>query len=254
MEISFDVMILLFGASFVASCIDAIAGGGGLITLPALLASGLPPTIALGTNKLQATGGAFASSFYFIHKKKVNLKEFRLPITLTFCGGAIGSILIQILPNNFLNIAIAVLIFIIGVYFLLAPKFSEVDKVARISITTFAFCIAFTLGFYDGFLGPGTGSFLTLAFLVLLGFNLSKSVAHAKVLNFTSNFASLIFFILGGVVYWKVGLIMMLGSFLGGNIGARMVVSKGSTLIRPLIVIMSFSMMAKMLIDKGYFL
>lgn len=253
MELGFDVLALLFGAALVAGFIDAIAGGGGLITIPALLSAGLPPAMALGTNKLQACGGSFSASLYFVRKKAVDLKRIWLLILLTFIGAALGTTVVQMIDINFLRIALPFLVMIIGLYFLFSPTISDEDQKQRISYPLFAFTAALGIGFYDGLFGPATGSFLTLAFVLLLGFNLTKGVAHAKVLNFTSNFASLIFFLLGGAVIWKIGLIMLVGQFIGGTLGARMVVTKGKRIIRPLIVTMSCLMAIKMLWDQGYF-
>ena len=253
MEFGLEIFALLFVAAFIAGFIDAIAGGGGLITIPALLSVGISPAIALGTNKLQACGGSFSASLYFIRRKAVNLREIWLLILLTFIGASLGTIFVQLIDVNALKAALPFFVLVIGIYFLFSPSLGEEDRKQRISYPLFAFTAAAGIGFYDGMFGPATGSFLTLAFVLLLGFNLSKSVAHAKVLNFTSNFASLIFFMLGGAILWKVGFVMMIGQFIGGNLGARMVVTKGKQIIRPLIVGMSFIMVAKMLWDQGYF-
>lgn len=252
MELSADILALLFSAALVAGFIDAIAGGGGLITIPALLSAGIPPAMALGTNKLQACGGSFSASLYFVRRKAVNLREVKLLILLTFIGASIGTVLVQMLDVNALKTLLPFLVLVIGIYFLFSPSLGEEDRKQRISYPLFGFTAAFGVGFYDGLFGPATGSFFTLAFVLLLGFNLTKGVAHAKVLNFTSNLASLIFFILGGAVLWKVGLIMLVGQFIGGNLGARMVVTRGKKIIRPLIVTMSFLLVAKMMWEQGY--
>ncbi|WGE89828.1 TSUP family transporter [Actinobacillus arthritidis] len=251
MELSFDVLAMLFGIATVAGFIDAIAGGGGLLTIPALLSAGIPPTMALGTNKLQACGGSFSASLYFIRQKAVNLRQISLLILLTFIGAACGTIFIQMIDVNSLKMLLPFLVLIIGIYFLFSPNVGDEDRKQRISFPLFAFSAA-GIGFYDGMFGPATGSFFTLAFILLLGFNLPKAVAHAKVLNFTSNFAALIFFILGGAVLWKIGFIMMIGQFIGGTLGARMVVTKGKKLIRPMLVTMSFLMVVKMLYEQGF--
>ncbi|MFA9499601.1 TSUP family transporter [Mannheimia sp. E30BD] len=253
MELGIDVLAILFLVATVAGFIDAIAGGGGLLTIPALMAAGLPPAMALGTNKLQACGGSFSSSFYFIRQKAVNLKQIWLLILCTFIGSAAGTIFVQNIDVEFLKTLLPFLILIIGIYFLVSPSVGDEDRKQRISFTTFAFTASVALGFYDGMFGPATGSFITLAFILLLGFNLPKAVAHAKVINFTSNFASLIFFTIGGAVVWKVGLIMMVGQFIGGTLGAKMVMTKGKKLIRPMLVTMSFIMVAKMLYEQGIF-
>ena len=253
MEFSVEIIGLLFFVALVAGFIDAIAGGGGLITIPALLMTGMPPALALGTNKLQACGGSFSASLYFIRQGAVNVRAVWLLLVMTFIGATLGTILIQQVDASIVKKILPFLIFAIGVYFLLTPKLGDEDRQQRLSYVMFAFTAGFGIGFYDGFFGPGTGSFLSLACVTLLGFNLAKATAHAKVLNFTSNIASLIFFLIGGQIMWSVGLAMLAGQFIGANLGAKMVLSKGKTLIRPMVVVMSFIMTAKMAYDQGWF-
>lgn len=252
MEISVESLAILFSVALVAGFIDAIAGGGGLITIPALLMTGMSPALALGTNKLQACGGSFSASLYFIRKRAVNLSEVWLLIVLTFIGSAIGTLLIQQVDSSIIRKVLPFLMLAIGLYFLFTPKLGEEDRQQRFSFVGFSFTAAALIGFYDGFFGPGTGSLFSLAFVTLLGFNLAKATAHAKVLNFTSNIASLMLFLIGGQVLWSVGLAMMAGQIIGGNLGAKMVLTKGKSLIRPMVVIMSFIMTAKMVYDQGW--
>ncbi len=253
MELTLEVLLLLFVIATLAGFIDAIAGGGGLITIPALLAVGMPPTMALGTNKLQSCGGSFSASWYFIRRKAVNLREIMELILFTFVGAVLGTLLVQQMDTGFLKKILPFLIFAIGIYFLLTPKLGESDKKQRVSYWRFALTAGLGIGFYDGFFGPGTGSFLSLAFVLLLGFNLAKATAHAKVLNFTSNIASLIFFVIGGQVIWSVGFTMLVGQFLGARLGARMVLTKGQKLIRPMVVVVAFIMATKLAFDYGWF-
>ncbi|MBV7387294.1 TSUP family transporter [Pasteurellaceae bacterium TAE3-ERU1] len=253
MDLGFDVIALLFVLACISGFIDAIAGGGGLITIPALLATGMSPAMALGTNKLQACGGSFSASWYFIRQKAVNVRTVWFLIVCTFIGSALGTVLVQQIDAGFLKKILPFLILAIGLYFLLSPKLGAVDKQHRVSLSVFALTAGFGVGFYDGFFGPGTGSFFSLAFVALLGYNLAKATAHAKVLNFTSNAASLLFFILGGHVVWGIGFLMMLGQFLGARMGAKMVLTKGQKLIRPMVVLMSLIMTVKLAMDNGWF-
>ncbi|HIF5500812.1 TPA: TSUP family transporter [Pasteurella multocida] len=253
MEIGINVFVLLFAVALVAGFIDAIAGGGGLITIPALLMTGMPPALALGTNKLQACGGSFSASLYFLRQRAVNLVEVWLILLMTFIGASLGTVLIQLVDSAIIKKVLPFLILAIGLYFLFSPTLGNEDRQKRISYLGFAFSAGLGIGFYDGFFGPGTGSLLSLAFVMLLGFNLTKATAHAKVLNFTSNVASLIFFLIGGQIMWSVGFAMMAGQFIGANLGAKMVLSKGKTLIRPMVVVMSFIMTIKMAYDQGWF-
>ncbi len=253
MEFSIDILAILFAVAFLAAFIDAIAGGGGLITIPALLMIGMPPAMALGTNKLQAFGGALSASLYFLRQRAVKLSEFFIILFLVFLGSIIGAVLIQLIDASMIKKGLPFLILAIGLYFLLTPKLGENDRKQRLSYAAFAFSAGLLLGFYDGFFGPGTGSLMNLACVTLLGFNLTKATAHAKVMNLTSNIAALIFFLLGGQINWTVGLVMMTGSVIGANFGAKMVMSKGKQLIRPMVVIMSFIMTLKMAYDQGWF-
>lgn len=253
MDIGLDIYAILFLLAGIAGFIDAIAGGGGLITIPALLAAGLPPAAALATNKLQASGGSFSASLYFVRKKAVDLRTVWKMIIGTFSGAMVGTIAVQLIDASIVKSLLPILVLVVGLYFLFSPKLGEKDCHQRLSFTAFALAAAFPIGFYDGFFGPGTGSFLCVAFVTLLGFNLAKATAHAKILNFTSNFTSLVFFILGGEVYWTLGFVMMIGGFLGARLGAKMVLTKGQKLIRPMVVIMAFIMTAKMMYDYGWF-
>ncbi|ASJ96351.1 MULTISPECIES: TSUP family transporter [Shewanella] len=252
LELSYEILALLFAVAALAGFIDAIAGGGGLITIPALMWAGLPPTAALATNKLQACGGSFFASFYFVRKGMVNLGQMKLAIACAFVGSALGTIAVQLIDTSVLKLLLPFLILAIGSYFLFSKKISEEDKQQVLTPTVFGFTAALGVGFYDGFFGPGTGSFFALAFVSLAGYGLAKATAHAKVLNFSTNIASLIFFALGGKVLWLLGGIMLLGQAIGATLGSRMVLTKGSKIIRPLVVTMSIAMSAKLLMEQYF--
>jgi len=241
---------VLFLVALLAGFIDSIAGGGGLLTVPALLAAGLSPAQALATNKLQSVGGSFSASLYFIRRKAVDLREQKLNIALTFIGSLAGALLVQHVQGDILRQLLPLLVIAIGLYFLLMPRIGEEDRHRRLHGLPFALVAGGCVGFYDGFFGPGAGSFYALAFVTLCGYNLAKSTAHAKVLNFTSNLGGLLLFMLGGQVVWGVGVVMLVGQVCGARLGARMVLTKGQTLIRPMIVIVSAVMSVKLLYDS----
>jgi uncharacterized protein len=249
MEFSLDIFSILFLIAFIAGLVDSIAGGGGLLTIPALLYVGLPPVSALATNKLQGTFGSFTAATYFIRKKMVDLKEMKLMIFLTFIGAILGGFTLLQIDASDLKKVIPLLLVCIGLYFLFSPKIGAIDKEKRISIILFSFIFAFVIGFYDGFLGPGTGSFFAIAFIAFLGFNLTKATAYSKVLNFVSNISSLIFFIFLGKINWTIGLCMATGQVLGALVGAKLVVKNGQKLIRPIIVVISFAMSIKLFLS-----
>ena len=244
---SLDWAALLFLVGLTAGFVDSIAGGGGLITVPALLAVGLNPAQALATNKLQSSGGAFSASYYFVRKGVVKLKDLPLAIALTFIGSAVGTTLIQMIDASVLEHIIPFLMIAIAGYFLLSPRVGDKDRKQSFSMGLFAATAGMGIGFYDGFFGPGTGSFFAIAFVSLMGFSLTRATAHTKVLNCTSNLASLLFFILGGAVVWKVGLVMIMGQLIGARLGSTIVMSRGQQIIRPMIVIISLIMTGKLL-------
>lgn len=244
------VVVALFFVAVAAAFIDSIAGGGGLLTVPALLAAGLSPAQTLATNKLQSVGGSFSATLYFIRRKAIDIAQQWPNILMTFCGAMLGSLLIQHLRADLLRQILPLFLIAIGLWFLLMPKLGESDRAARLSGFAYALVGGGCVGFYDGFFGPGAGSFYALAFVVLAGFNLAKATAHAKLLNFTSNLTSLLFFMFGGKVVWGLGLVMLLGAFCGARLGARLVLSRGQQLIRPMVVTVSMIMSLKLLWDS----
>jgi len=249
LSLTYELMALLFAVGLLAGCIDAIAGGGGMITLPVLLFVGLSPAQALATNKLQGSFGSFSASLYFVRRGLVDLRRIGMMVLCTFVGAALGAVLVQQIDPSFLTAVIPVLLILIALYFWFSPRMGEDDVQQRMGPLSFALSVGFGVGFYDGFFGPGTGSFFAIAFVSLLGFGLTKATAHTMVLNFTSNIASLLFFILGGQVVWTFGLVMAGGQLLGGRLGASLVVLKGSALIRPLIVCICIAMSLKLLLN-----
>ena len=250
MEITFEILALLTLVATAAGFIDAMAGGGGLITLPALLAAGVPPTQALATNKLQSSFGSFSASWYFVRNGIVSLKEMRLAIFCTFIGSAIGAEAVQFIDASVLTSLIPVLLISISLYFLLAPSTKAEQSESKLSEAAFALCIGGGVGFYDGFFGPGTGSIFTVCFVAIAQYSLVEATARTKVLNFTSNIAALSFFILAGLPIWELGLVMAVGGFIGAQLGARVVVTKGQRWIRPLVITMSMLMAMKLLWEQ----
>ena len=155
----------------------------------------------------------------------------------------------QRIDPEFLTRVMPLLLIATAFYFWFGPSLRGQEQRQRIGYALFALLIGFSVGFYDGFFGPGAGTFFTLGCVVLLGLNLVQATAHTKVLNFTSNFASLLFFALAGQVVWSLGLIMATGQLIGGRLGARLVHRKGTRLVRPAVVIVSLLISVKLLVD-----
>jgi hypothetical protein len=246
-----ETAVILMGVSLAAGFIDAIAGGGGLLTIPALLAAGLPTTSALATNKLQSAFGSFSASLNFIRKGYVSFKEIWPAIAFTFMGAALGAILVQSLDPGFLRSLVPFLLIASAGYFVFSPRASDIEGHRRIGYPLFGATAGTVIGFYDGFFGPGAGSFFAIAYVTLLGFPITKATAHTKVLNFTSNITSLIFFIAGGHVVWTLGLIMAAGQFVGGRLGSEVVIGRGGAVIKPVLVTVCLVMTAKLLLDQS---
>ncbi|PZT48994.1 hypothetical protein B6S12_01490 [Helicobacter valdiviensis] len=249
LNLSYDIIGLLFLAAFVAGFVDAIAGGGGMITIPALLLAGIPPLQALATNKLQSSFGSFSATLHFYKKGYINLKSCLPFALLVFIASGIGTISIQFVDTSFLRKFLPLLICAFGIYFLFSPKITEEDRATNIH-KGFLMLALGGIGFYDGFFGPGTGSFLMIALIVLGGFGLTQALGNAKLYNFSTNLASLLIFTLGGNILWGIGLLMALGQFLGANLGSRLAIKYGIKIIKPLIVCISFIMVAKLIYNE----
>lgn len=239
----------LFGVSLVAGCVDAIAGGGGLLTVPALFAAGLPPAMVLGTNKVQGTAGSLSASIHFARAGAVDFRRFWPAFAAALVGGAIGAYAVHLVDPSVLRRVIPWMLIAIALYMLLARRAGEVERRSRVGLAVFALAVALPLGAYDGFFGPGVGTFYALACVSLLGLTLPAATAHSKVLNVASNIASLVFFVLAGKVLWAPGLAMACGQFLGAQVGARLVIRGGARLVRVLLVVMSILLAAKLIHD-----
>ncbi len=247
MEIQFslEIILILVAVAGLSGFIDAIAGGGGLLTTPALLLTNMPPVSALATNKLQACSGSFSASITMIKKGVVNPKDIKLAIATTFLGSAMGTIAVHLSPSDLLSKLIPFLIAGIGIYTLFAPNLGEVKAEPRISENLWQKLVTPLIGMYDGYVGPGTGMFFALGNVALRGKEIVQATGIAKILNFSTNFASLIVFILGGHIVWKVGLAMIIGQSVGAYFGSHMVIKGGSKFIRPVIVVMCLAMLIK---------
>ncbi len=252
--LALDTLGMLFGVGLLAGFVDAIAGGGGLLTLPALLWAGLSPAESLATNKVQSSFGSFSAALKFTRGGEVKPREMASMIACTFAGSALGAIIVQMLDPGFLRNVIPVLLIGIAVWLMVTPKAGEIDAHQRIGERAFALLAGTGIGFYDGFFGPGTGTFFAIAFVSLLGFNLRKATAHTKVLNFTSNIAALLFFLMGGHIVWVAGLLMGVGQSLGAQLGAQMVIRNGAAIVRPMLVVASLAITAKLVWtdEQGY--
>ncbi|WFF39103.1 TSUP family transporter [Moraxella nasibovis] len=245
MEITFQLLGILFFVAVLAGFVDAAAGGGGLLTVPALLLTGMNPVAALATNKLQGSAGSLSASLTMIKKGIAHPKTIKTALILAFIGSAVGTILVQLSPPEFLKIAIPFVVGAMGLYTLFSPNLGQYQKPPKISDKAWQNGVVPAIGFYDGYFGPGAGTFFSLSGVVGRGQDLVKATGNAKLLNFATNIASLIFFIIGGQVVWAIGAVMIVGQVIGAYLGSNMVIKGGAKFIRPVIVLMCFAMVVR---------
>lgn len=247
-DITLAALLLLFCAAVFAGWVDAIGGGGGLIAVPALMSVGMTPLQALATNKLQAVFGSGTAAWQYSRQGLVRPSELKLAIILTFVGAALGTWSVQQLDSDVLTQVVPVLLIAFAVYFWFSPDLGAMPSRQLVTYPVFALLMGGGIGFYDGFFGPGTGTFFVMAFMLLYGQTLMAATGQSKVLNFTSNIAALCMFAWAGQVVWLVGLVMALGQVIGSYIGARMVLRQGARLIRPILVVVSVLVSLKLLL------
>lgn len=241
-------LALLVLAAFVAGFVDSIAGGGGLITLPALLLAGIPPVQAVATNKLQSTFGSAMASYRFWKSGLIDTAALMPSVAAAFIGAGFGALMLNWIDARVLARIMPFLLIAVALYFAFGPKASEHEQKARLSKQAFALGIAAPIGFYDGLFGPGTGSFFAIGFVTLAGLPLLKATANTKLLNFASNAGSLLVFIAAGQVIWTIGLAMAVGQTAGAQAGASAAITHGSKLIRPLIVVVCCALAVRLLL------
>lgn len=241
-----EILFLLVGG-FAAGFIDSIAGGGGLISIPVLIFSGLPPQAALGTNKFQGSFGLLASAHQFVKHGTVRPRETIPGIIATLIGAVLGAWAVQQLDAGFVNHLIPFLLLLVLVYMLIFRDLGFRDQRARMDQTLFFVLFGLALGFYDGFFGPGTGSFWTMAIMVLLGFNMTRACGHTRIMNFVSTFVALFVFAAGGNIDYAAGLLMGAGGIAGARIGSGLAIDRGARFIRPVfaaVVLLTFLRLA----------
>ncbi|MFI5337536.1 MAG: TSUP family transporter [Opitutales bacterium] len=244
---SFQTYLLLLVAGLVAGTVDAIAGGGGLIIIPTLLGIGLPAPLALGTNKLGAAFGTGSATWSYVRKGAVDLRSCVTGAVWTFVGALFGASAVRWIDPVFLGRTIPWLLAVIVIYMIFRPQLGERDQHHLMEAPTFYALFGLLLGFYDGFFGPGVGSFWSIAFVMVLGHNFLKATAHAKVMNMASNAASLAIFIVGGYCLLWPGLALGAGQLAGGRIGAHLAMTRGARFVRPVFLLMAGLTVLKLL-------
>lgn len=242
-------LAFLVAAGFVASFIDSQVGGGGVITLPALLAAGLPPAAASATNKVGGTASALFASVNYLRSGIVPLRHVLLFAPLSLLGGALGVwAFLQSDATTWLVPAVLAVMATMATYVLLRPKFGAADHLVPGALPLVAMGFAaIDIGTYDGLMGPGTGSFLLFALVSLLGYGFRRAAALGRVLNLASNVSALAYWVFAGHVVWAVGIPMAISMAIGGWVGSHTTLKHGDRYLKPLFVAITVALMARLL-------
>jgi uncharacterized membrane protein YfcA len=238
---SLTVLALLVLAALSAGFVDAVVGGGGLIQLPALVI-GLPgasPVQLLATNKLASVCGTTVSSATYYRRVRPDPGTFLPLMAFAFVGGIGGAVVATFIPESAFNPIILTVLVVVGLYVLLKPDVGELTELRFVGRrhTAAAMLTGLAIGFYDGALGPGTGSFFVFTLVGLLGYNFLEASAKARLANWATNIASLVVFVPQGAVLWSTGLLMGVANLVGGYLGARVAVARGARFVRIFFVV-----------------
>jgi uncharacterized membrane protein YfcA len=246
-----ETLVFLFIAALIAGFIDTLAGGGGLITLPALIVGGIPPHFALGTNKLQSSVGSGTATIMMLRTGKVCWQKVKFLMLAAFAGSLCGTVAVQFIDPGLLNLVIPAILVIIAVYFLFSPPLQETG-VCKVADPFYNRLLIPAIGWYDGMFGPGTGSFFALAGVYLRGQGLIDATATAKTLNFATNIASLLIFLLAGKMVWLAGMVMMLGQLIGAYCGSLCLLRINPRYLRIIVVMMCLAMLCGYDVASGW--
>ena len=249
---SFEILTFLFVIAIIAGFIDTLVGGGGLLAVPALMLSGMPPIYVLGTNKLQGSMGTGIATFVLFRKNKLKWDRIKYLMLASFCGAVLGAVIVQLINTKFLSFVIPVVLVIIAIYFIISPE-PQKQLSNGLSDRSFNNVAVPTIGFYDGMFGPGAGSFYILTGVLFKKLDIIQSTILAKPLNFASNVAGLVVFLSFGHVAWLIGLLMMSGQLIGASLGVNYLLKANPRVIRFLIVVMSISMLARYMYSMGLY-
>lgn len=252
LEMLLPIWAIVCPLVFLGGMVDAIAGGGGLITLPAYLLAGLSPHAATATNKCGNVFGTAMVTIRFIKRGHVHRNAAIVSAIAALIGSHLGAKLNLIVPSDVLYYIMLAAVPVLAVFLIAKRDFGDVSDFERFSpkgLLVVSGAVGFVLGGYDGFFGPGAGTFMMLAFAGICGFNLLTASGNAKVVNTASNAASLITFALAGEVVWAVGLPAAACNMVGSYIGSKLALEKGAKIIRPMFLVVLALLVGKLAWD-----
>jgi uncharacterized membrane protein YfcA len=242
------LLVALAAVGMLAGFVDAVAGGGGLIAIPVLLSIGLPPVAAFATTKVQSATGTLIAAATYWRGGFISLGALWPTMLVAFLGSFAGAYAVTQVDTDILRVLVPVALILIALYFMVAPRLADEDSRSRLPFLVFAPVMGVGIGFYDGIFGPGTGTFLTMGFVALFGFGVTRAAGNTKMVNLMSNLGGLAMFVPAGEVLWPAALVMAAGQIAGGYIGARAGIRFGARLIRPLVVVVSVVLALRLLL------
>lgn len=246
-EMELSLLLIMAAVALAAGFLDAIAGGGGLVSLPALLVAGIEPVAAIATNKVQASCASVSATVSFVRKGLLPWRDALPMACVSFMAGGAGAFAAGLIPSGTLDKVIPPLLIVVGVYFALVRTPGNAERPPRCSALIFGAMAVPAIGFYDGLFGPGTGSFFLVAFVVLMGQGLMRALSSSKLMNASCNVGSLLVFSMTGKIIWPLAFAMAVGAFVGAQLGARCAMRFGPGLVRPLLVTVCMAMAVKLL-------
>lgn len=250
------ILLLLCLAAFSAGFIDAIVGGGGLIQTPVglILLPSLPVATVIGTLKVPAFSGTSFAAFQYLKKVDLNWKLLGIMMLLAFPSAFLGSTLLMYVSNDFMKPLLLVVLSFLVIYTYAKKNFGQqIEKnISSQRQLLNAVAISFVVGLYDGFIGPGTGSFLVVAFIAIMGFDFLHASANAKMVNLATNFGSICLFMLKGKIIWAIALPMAASNALGGWLGAKLAINKGNGFIRIFFLVVVIGTLVRFAYDVFY--
>jgi uncharacterized protein len=252
MQVTLKMVLIVCPMIFLAGLVDSIAGGGGIISIPAYLFAGLPVHFAYGTNKFSSAFGTFFSAARFIKSKNIHYKSTAASVVSALLGSFLGAKAALALDERYLKYCLMFLLPSIAVFVLTRRNFGESDTAKQLSdlkITILSILSGFVIGMYDGFFGPGTGTFLILVYTSIIGFNLTVASGNAKMVNLASNIAALATFIAGGTVLFSLAIPSAICGILGNWIGSGLAIKNGARVIKPVFLFVIVLLLIKIGMD-----